>query len=113
LNRISLVRALNEAASSSRGRRQVGGSSHQHLALPVDLQPLEPPGVFGDGLAQLGKAHHRRILVVAVHQIVGRRGPYGIRSLVVGKALAEVDRLMLAGKCRHHLENRRSEAGHQ
>ena len=34
LNRISLVRSLNAAASSSRGSRQVGGSSRTSLGVP-------------------------------------------------------------------------------
>jgi hypothetical protein len=35
---------------------------------------------------------------MAVDQVVGRGPAHGLRSFVVGKPLAEIDRLMLAGE---------------
>src|SRR5262249_37023511 len=75
-------------------------------------EALEAPGMLGHGLAQIGQAHHGWILVVAVQQIIRCRGSYRFRPLVVGEALAEVDRLLLPGKRRHPLENRGSKARH-
>jgi len=80
--------------------------------LPIDLQPLEAQGVFGHGLAQLRYPHHRRILVVSIHEVIGRRSTNDLGSFVVWEALSQIDRLMLAGQRRHHFEDRRAETRH-
>jgi hypothetical protein len=112
LDQHDFVARLDQAEQAV-AQRLGGARGHQHFALPVDVQPLEAPGVLGDRLAQLGQAHHRRVLIVPLQQIVRRRPTHRLGPLVVGKALAEVDRLMLAGERRHHLEDRGAEAGHQ
>src|SRR5579864_1489923 len=61
----------------------------------------------GDGGAKFRQAHHRRILVPAVDHRFGRLGAHVLRSLIVGKALAEIDRLPLARQPRHDLEDAR------
>ena len=46
--------------------------------------------------------------VTAVHHVVGRRLAHVLRTRIVGKALAQIDRLMLARQARHDLENGRA-----
>ena len=67
--------------------------------------------VRGDGLAQLGQAAHGRILVGAVE----RRARGGFedvaRAVLLGKALAQIDRAALGGEARHHFEHGGAECG--
>ena len=63
-------------------------------------------GEGGNGLAQGRNAHHRRVLVRPGLQRLFRNPPDIVRSIVVGKALAQIDRLMLDGEPGHHFENR-------
>ena len=69
------------------------------------------PVVRGDRLAQFGQAQHRRILVPAVDDGIGRLRAHVLRARLVGKALAEIDRILLARKARHHLEHRDRQIG--
>ena len=62
--------------------------------------------MFGDRRAQFGQAHHRGILIVAVQHRIRRLAAHVLGAGIVGKALSEIDRLLLAGERRHHLENR-------
>src|SRR3546814_7658558 len=65
--------------------------------------------VGGDRLAQRGQAHHRRILVPAGQHGLGGRATHILRAGVVGKTLAEIDRLVMTGQPRHGLEDRSEE----
>ena len=65
-----------------------------------------PAPVMGrDRLAQFRDAHHRRILVIAVHDGIRRRAADVLRAGIVGKTLAEIDGVVVARKLRHRLEN--------
>jgi hypothetical protein len=64
-----------------------------------------------DGLAQLRQAGHRRILVGAREQGVGRDPADILRSVAVRESLAEIDRVMLPRKQRHLLEHGGRQAG--
>ena len=112
LDQHDLVARLDQAEQAV-AQRFCRSGGDEHLALPVDIQPLEAPGVVGDGLAELRNPHHRRILVVTVQQIVRSRRPHLFRPLVVGKALPEIHRLVLAGERRHDFEDCRAQAGHR
>ena len=95
------------------GDRLGGAGGHHHLARPVDIEPVEAAVGGGDGLAQLGNAGHRGILVAAVLQRVGC-GLHNIgRAFGVGEALAEVDRVVLDRQCRHDREYRGADTGQQ
>ncbi len=59
-----------------------------------------------DGLTQFGKAHHGRILIVAVQNGVGGLAADILGSGIVGKALTEIDGVGVARELRHHLEDR-------
>ena len=95
------------------GDRLGGAGGHHHLARPIDLQPIEAAVGGGHRLAQLRHAGHRRILVAAVLQRVGRRLHDVGRAFGVGEALAEVDRVVLDRERRHHREDRGADAGQQ
>ncbi len=58
-----------------------------------------------DRLPQLRNAHHRRVLIVAVHGRVGGGAPDILRPGIVGKALAEIDGVVVARELRHRLED--------
>ena len=57
-------------------------------------------------LPQFRDAHHRGVLVVAVHDRVGGGAADILRPGVVRKTLAEIDRVVVARKLRHRLEDR-------
>jgi hypothetical protein len=59
--------------------------------------------MIGDGLAELGQARHRRILVGA-GQRLGRLRDDVVRPAEIGKALAEIDGVMLGGERRHRVK---------
>ena len=65
----------------------------------------------GDRLAQFGQAHHRRILVPAVDDRIGRLRQHVFRERTVRKSLPEVDRILFARKARHDLEYRDRQVG--
>ena len=77
------------------GQRLGRAGGDQHLGLPVDVEAVENARMLGDGLRSSGQAHHRRILVVAVESHLGGARRRIGRAVVVGKALPEVDRLVL------------------
>ena len=79
----------------------------------IDLEPIEAAVGGGHRLAQFRHAGHRRILVAAVLQRVGRRLHHVRRPVGIGKALAEIDRLVLDRERRHHREDRGADAGQQ
>ena len=88
----------------------LGGAGGDHdFGLPVDIEAVEAPVGGGDGLAQRGHAHHRRILVGAVHDRPGGDGADIVGALVVGEALAEIDGAMLGGQRRHGGEDGRAQ----
>src|SRR5690348_721179 len=65
-----------------------------------------PMAIMGcDGLPQLGNAHHRRVLVVAIQRGVRRRSPDILRTGIIGKTLAEIDGVIVARGLRHRLED--------
>ena len=111
LDQHDLVARLDQAEQAvaerlGRARRD------QDLGLPVDVEPLEPLRMIRNGLAQFGNAHHGRVLVVPGQQVLRRRRPHLLGSLVVGEALAEVDGLVLARERRHDFKYRGPECGH-
>jgi hypothetical protein len=60
----------------------------------------------GNRVSQLGNAHHRRVLVVAIDHGVGGGAADVFRSGVIRKALAEIDGVIVARELRHRLEDR-------
>ncbi len=71
----------------------------------IEVEPLPALVMRRRGLAQLGQAHHRRILVPAVDHGLGGLAADILGAGIVGKALAEIDRAGLARELRHHLED--------
>ena len=104
LDQHRLVARLQEGEDA--GRQGLGGARGDHdLSGPVDLEAVETLAVLGHGLAQLGHPHHRRILVGGVLQGIVRRLAHVVGPVAVGKALSQIDRLVLDGQPRHHLED--------
>ncbi len=66
--------------------------------------------VLGHRLAQRRHAHHGRVLVGALDHGLGRHAADVLGAVLVGKALAQVDRAMLDGEPRHDLEHGGAEA---
>ncbi|OIQ73287.1 hypothetical protein GALL_450750 [mine drainage metagenome] len=60
----------------------------------------------GNGLPQFRNTHHRRVLVVTVHDRVRGGAADILRPRVVGQTLTEIDRVVVARKLRHCLEDR-------
>ena len=89
------------------GRRQRLGAAggHHHLGHRIEVQPVPAPIMGGDRLPQLRNAHHRRVLVVAVDRGVRGGAPDILRPGIVGKALAEIDGVVVARGLRHRLED--------
>src|SRR5262249_15580542 len=67
--------------------------------------------MHGDGAAQLGNAEHRGILIPAVDRRLGGLAAHVLGTGIVGKALAEIDGVVLARERRHHLEHRDRQIG--
>ena len=67
--------------------------------------------VRGDGLAKLGQAAHRRILVRTVER--GARGGFEdvARAVVFRKALPQIHGALLSREARHDFEHRGAERG--
>ncbi len=84
--------ALVDEGEHGRGDRLGRAGGDQHLAVRVETDSVEAPLVLGDGRAQRGDAGRRRVLVDAR----GDRRTRGLEHLggavVVGEALAQVDR---------------------
>jgi hypothetical protein len=59
----------------------------------------------GEGGAKLGHAGQGRVLVAAILEGCGRRLDHIFGTVIIGKALAEIDRAMLIGQRRHHGED--------
>jgi len=53
-----------------------------------------------DRLTQFRNAHHRWILVVAIHHRIRRRAADILRARMVGKPLAEIDGIVVARELR-------------
>ena len=58
----------------------------------------------GNRLTQFRHARHGRVLVGHDEQGFRRLGQHWLGAEVVGKALAEIDRLMFVGEPRHRFE---------
>ena len=84
---------------------------HHGLHRRVDVDALEALVVRGDGRAQFRQAHHRRILIVAVHQRLGGLAPDILRTRAVGETLAEIDGPLFPREGRHDLEDRGGQVG--
>jgi hypothetical protein len=93
-----------------RGDRLGRAHRHLHLGVRVQLDPVEAALVLGDGPAQRRHAGQRRVLVAAVAQRRHRRLEHIGRPVLVGEALAEVDRSRALGERGHLREDRRAEA---
>ena len=99
-----LVAGLDQRQQRA-GERLGGAGGHHDLGLGIEREILPVPVMRGDRLAQFRQAQHRRILVPAVDHRLGRLAPHVLRPGIVGKALAEIDRVVLAREPRHHLEH--------
>src|SRR5206468_8052718 len=63
------------------------------------------PVMIRDRGPQFRNPHHRRVLVVAADRSVRGGAADILRAGIVGKTLAEVDRVVIAGRLRHRLED--------
>ena len=100
-----LVAGLDHGQNGRCQRLGAAGGDH-HLGHRIERKAVPAPVMGRDRLPQLREAHHRRILVVAVHHRVRRGPPDILRSGMVGKTLAEIDGVVVAGELRHRLEDR-------
>ena len=93
--------AQNSASVAPRG--------HGHLGLGTRADAVEVRHLAGNGLAQGLDASHRRILVVAVGQVVAHPLEKLRRTVEVGIALRQVDRALVGRELRHDREDRRAD----
>jgi hypothetical protein len=105
-----LVARLDQRHQGAGDRLRRSRGDHD-LAVGIEVEVLPMLVVRRNGLAQLGQPHHRGILVPAVDDGVGRLLSHVLRAGIVGKALTEIDRVLLARKPRHHLEHRDRQIG--
>src|SRR5258706_3730122 len=66
---------------------------------------MPAPVMSRDRLPQLRNAHHRRVLVVAVHDSGRRHAAKVFRAGIIRKTLAEIDGVIVARELRHRLED--------
>jgi hypothetical protein len=105
-----LVARLDQRHQRASDRLGRAGGDHD-LAVGVEVEILPMLVVRGDRLAQLGQPHHRRILVPAVDDRVGRLCQHIFGKRAIGKTLPQVDGVVLAREPRHHLEHRNWQIG--
>ena len=110
LEQHDLVAGLDQRHQRA-GDRLGRARGHHHFALGVEFEPLVAPVVRGDRGAQFRQAEHRRILVPAVDDRLGRLRAHVGGAGIVGEALAEIDRVALARQPRHHFEDADAESG--
>ena len=84
-----------------------GARGHQHLALPIDVEPKPTFGIAGHRLAQRRQSHHGRILMGSLAQ----RADCGFNQLGrfkanFRKALSKIDGLHFGRKPRHRFKDR-------
>jgi hypothetical protein len=91
-------------------RRQGFGRAGRddHLGRRVDVEPVEPALMLADGFEEVGDAAPWRVLVRAVGDGAAAlpRGPLDW-TVLVGEALAEIDRACSGRCCGHLCEDRR------
>ena len=111
LERDDLVAGLDKG--EQRGRDRLGRpGGHEHLVVGVELKPVEPPLVLGDGRPQLGDTWPWRVLVAAARDDRVGRSPGDLCWPVrVGEALTEIDRAGRQRERGHLREDRRSQPG--
>ena len=95
----------------STGQSLGGTRGHHHLALPIQRQTLPVLIMAGDGLAQFGQAHHRRILVPAIDHRIGGLLTHIERARIIGETLTEIDGLRFTRPRRHGFEDRGRQTG--
>ena len=92
------------------GQSLGGAGGDHHLALRIEIEALPMLVMRRDRLAQDGQAEHGRILVPALDHGLRRALAHILRARIIGKALAEIDRIGLPRDARHFLEDRRRHA---
>ncbi len=60
--------------------------------------------MLGHGLSELRDTEHGRILIRLVFERFGGSAPNIVGTVAVGKALSQVDRVVLSGEPRHDFE---------
>ncbi len=86
-----VVRTVDEG-EQRRGQRLGGTGRHDHLCGGVDLEPVEAPLVFADRGEQVGVPSSGRVLVHPAGDRVPGSVEHLCRTVLVGEALAEIDR---------------------
>ena len=86
-----------------------GTGCHGHLGLGTHADAVEVCHLAGNRLAQGFDPGHRRILVVAVGQVVAHPLEKLRRTVEVGIALRQVDRPLVGRELRHDREDRRAD----
>ena len=84
---------------------------HGDLALGVAVHAPVKVQLGGDRLPQAEDAGHGRVLVVAGHDVPGKRLPQCGGRIEVRKALGQVQRAALGSQCRHPGEYRGAHPG--
>jgi hypothetical protein len=80
---------------------------HRDFGIGIDLAAVELLGLARDRLAQRRHAGHRRVLVASFRHRARERIAQRGRAVEIGKALAEIDGLVLDRELAHHREDRR------
>ena len=78
---------------------------HHHLGHGIEHEAMPAPVMGCDRLPQFRNAHHRRVLVVAVHDRFRRCAANVFGTRIVWKTLAEIDGVVVARELRHRLED--------
>lgn len=95
-----------DQAEQRGGDRLGGADGDQHLGLRVVLDAIPASTLRGDGLAQCRDAQTGRVLVDALGDGVLGDLEHAGRAVLVGKALAQVDRADAGRQGRHLGEDR-------
>ena len=99
-----LVAGLDHG-QNGRCQRLGAARRHHHLGHRIEREAV-PALVMGrNRLPQFRNAHHRRVLVVAVHHRVRGGAANVLRPGIVRETLAEIDRVVVARELRHRLED--------
>ena len=105
-----LVAGLDDGQDGA-GQRFGAARRHHHLGHGIEGKTMPAPVMGRDRLPQFRNAHHRGVLVVAVHHRVRRRAADVLGAGIVRKALAEIDGVVVARELRHRLEDRDRKIG--
>ena len=79
-----------------------GAGGDRDFGIRIVVMAVERGDLGADGLSQRRNAGHRRVLIEALAHRARHRVDQCRIAVKIGKALSEIDRLVLGGQCRHH-----------